>query len=266
MNIQNFVKKENIDTLWEVISDEQIFTFLSKENQQNVFNLFVSNIKGFFETEQKNVKNNLIIMNKKYIILILNYIKTNYPSPNKIKIAPIVQNDNNNNNNIAITYEEIQQDKQKQFDIQMIKHQEDFKSFNNIKIPPVPDFSDKLVESEKPIKEMDKILQDIINKRKYEDSRIMQTLPPQQSQQSKINPESLLQLELKTHIETETATETATESLHKKNVSWGDNKEFIFSNTEERLNRIETKLEILLNLFKELKELKEPMEENKKID
>jgi len=90
MNIQNFVKKENIDTLWEVISDEQIFTFLSKENQQNVFNLFVSNIKGFFETEQKNVKNNLIIMNKKYIILILNYIKTNYPSPNKIKLYKMI--------------------------------------------------------------------------------------------------------------------------------------------------------------------------------
>lgn len=52
MNIINFSNKENINTLWDVISDEEIFKFLSRDIQTTILSLFSNNIKGFFETER----------------------------------------------------------------------------------------------------------------------------------------------------------------------------------------------------------------------
>jgi hypothetical protein len=87
MSIQKFLNKENIDTIWEVITDEDIFKFLSRDIQEKVFKVFLNNIKDFFSTEKINTTN-LIDMNKKYILLVLTYIKNNYPNQihNKIKI------------------------------------------------------------------------------------------------------------------------------------------------------------------------------------
>ena len=77
MNIGNFLQKDNISMLWDVISDEDIFKFLTKDIQSKISNVFLNNINGFFETERTKT-NNLIEMNKKYILLILNYIKSNF--------------------------------------------------------------------------------------------------------------------------------------------------------------------------------------------
>ena len=66
MDINNFLRKENVNTLWDVISDEEIFKFLPRDIQANIGNLFSTNIKGFFETERVKT-NNLIELNKKYI-------------------------------------------------------------------------------------------------------------------------------------------------------------------------------------------------------
>ena len=117
MNIQGFLKKENVDTIWDVIIDEDIYKFLSRDNQGKIFQVFVDNIKGFFETERTKPCT-LIDMNKKYILLILNFIKTNYPHqlPNKIKIyqeSPAKE---------LITYEEIQNDKKSQFEKDFINY------------------------------------------------------------------------------------------------------------------------------------------------
>ena len=83
MSIQTFLKKENVDTLWDVIVDEDIFKFLSRDVQGKVFQIFVENIKGFYEIERKT-STNLIDVNKKYILLILNYIiRSKFPTKSK---------------------------------------------------------------------------------------------------------------------------------------------------------------------------------------
>ena len=149
MNINNFLTKDNVNTLWDVISDEEIFKFLSRDIQANVGNLFSTNIKGFFETERTKT-NNLIELNKKYILLILNYIKKNHPhQPSKIKILeePPVKE--------LITYEELQNERKSNFEDTM-----------TIKAPPVPEFADKFTD--KPIGEMDKIIKEMTSKRNYE--------------------------------------------------------------------------------------------------
>lgn len=160
MNINNFLTKDNVNTLWDVISDEEIFKFLSRDIQANVGNLFSTNIKGFFETEKVKT-NNLVELNKKYILLILNYIKKNHPrQPSKIKILeePAVKE--------LITYEELHNERKTHFDKDLQQRQQEFEDTMSIKAPPVPEFADKFTD--KPIGEMDKIIKEMTSKRNYE--------------------------------------------------------------------------------------------------
>ena len=153
--------------LWEVISDEDIFKFLSRDLQVKIYQLFSNNIQGFFESELLKTTS-LVDMNKKYILLILNHIKKTYPNqPSKIKIysEPVKE---------SITYEEIHNERKSQFEKDLNKRQEEFQDFMTVKAPPVPEFSDK--DRDKPIKEMDKILKEMQAQRNYEIDQINRNL------------------------------------------------------------------------------------------
>jgi hypothetical protein len=162
-----FNKKNNIQMLWDVVSDEDIFKFLSPDIQSKIYNVFINNIQGFFQIERTKTNASLVEMNKKYILLILNHIKQTYSyQPSKIKIhndPPVKE---------LITYEEIQNDRKSQFDKDLSKRQEEFEDFMSIKSPPVPEFADPVGKTDKPIKEMDKILKDILAQRNYEVEQI----------------------------------------------------------------------------------------------
>lgn len=164
MSIRQFVKQENINMIWEVISDEEIFQFLTRDIQGSIYNLFINNIQGFFDTE-KTKTTSLVEINKKYILLILNHIKKTYPiQPNKIKIY------NENHVKELITYEEISDNKKTQFESDYNRRQEEFEDAMTLKVPQVPEFADK--KTDKPIKEMDKILKEMLTQRNYEVDQI----------------------------------------------------------------------------------------------
>jgi len=168
MSVNVFNREDNIKMLWDVISDEDIFTFLTPDIQSKIYDLFLNNIHGFFEVERK--KTNLLVdLNKKYILLILNHIKKTYPhQPSKIKIyneQPQLKE--------LITFEEIQNDRKSQFEKDFNRRQEEFEDSMTLKAPPVPEFADK--ESDKPIKEMDKILKEMQAQRNYEVNQINRT-------------------------------------------------------------------------------------------
>ena len=161
-NINPFLKKQNIETLWDVISEEEIFKFLSRDIQAKISDIFISNIKGFFEVE-RNKTNNLVDINKKYILLILNYIKNTFPQnlPNKIKIfneEPVSKE--------LITYEEIQNEKKSQFEKELSKVQKEFNNSMSLPVPEKPDFTDKYNDS--PISELDNMLKEMTAKRNYD--------------------------------------------------------------------------------------------------
>lgn len=170
MSVSLFNKKDNIKMLWDVVSDEDIFRFLSHDIQSKIYNLFLSNIQGFFEVERTK-NNSLVDLNKKYILLILNHIKKTYPyQPSKIKIHnehPVKE---------LITYEEIQNDRKSQFEKDFSRRQEEFEDSMTIKPPPVPEFGDK--ETDRPIKEMDKILKEMQAQRNYEVEQINRSYIP----------------------------------------------------------------------------------------
>jgi hypothetical protein len=163
MSIRQFMQKDNVTMLWEVISDEEMFKFLPRDSQGKIYQLFLNNVQGFFDSE-KIKTNSLVDMNKKYILLILNHIKKNYLNqPSKITIHndPVKE---------LITYEEIQNERKTKFERDFNKRQEEFEDFMTVKAPPVPEFADK--DKDRPIKEMDKILKEMQAQRNYEIEQI----------------------------------------------------------------------------------------------
>jgi hypothetical protein len=256
MSNNMFIKKENIQMLWDVISDEDIFKFISPDIQSKVYNLFLNNIHGFFENEKTKI-NTLVDLNKKYILLILNHIKKTYPyQPSKIKIhneQPIKE---------LITFEEIQNDRKSQFDRDFSRRQEEFEVSMSIKAPPVPDFNDK--NTDKPIKEMDKILKEMQAHRNYEVEQINHSyntsnyvdnwLKPQEtslkSEKSQNNVDKL-----EKHEETyqgnrfKYLNELDENKITKKNVSFNNNDEVKTFISEQEQQEYEEDL----NIFKKLK-------------
>lgn len=172
MSVRQFIQKDNVNMLWEVISDEEMFKLLSRDVQSKIYQLFLTNIQGFFDSERVKT-NSLVDMNKKYILLILNHIKKNYSNQSnqsnqssKIKIYndPVKE---------LITYEDIQNERKSNFERDFNKRQEEFEDFMTVKAPPVPEFADK--DRDIPIKEMDKILKEMQAQRNYEVEQINRT-------------------------------------------------------------------------------------------
>ena len=251
MNINNFLHKENLNTLWDVISDEDIFKFLSRDIQSKVAELFTNNFKGFFEIE-KTKTSSLVDINKKYIMLILNHIKKTYTQqmPNKIKILDETPEKE------IITAEELHNERKSKFDKDLFKRQEEFENIMVVKSPPVPNFLDKY--EDKPIGEMDKIIKEMTSKRNYDVEQITKnsvvddnwlkpqetsiksekmTKEPQQIKESQqINESRFKYLNMDNQQQ---------QSPTKKNVTWGNNTDTSDSEIEE-------------NLFKKLKKIKQP--------
>jgi len=244
MNINNFLHKENLNTLWDVISDEDIFKFLSRDIQSKVAQLFTNNVTGFFEIE-KIKTNNLVDINKKYIMLILNHIKKTYTQqmPNKIKIleeTPVKE---------FITAEELYNERKSQFDKDLSKRQEEFENIMSVKAPPVPNFLDKY--EDKPIGGMDKIIKEMTAKRNYDVEQITKNTIVDdswlKSQETSVKSEKMSK-------ESQPINESRFKYLNmdnqessptKKSVTWGNNTETSDSEFEE-------------NIFKKLKKVQKP--------
>ena len=171
MNTNNFLNNENIKVLWDVVIDEDIVKRQSREFQENILNLFRSNLKGFYDVESQKTTN-LVDMNKKYILLILNYankqIKQNVkPEYRKIKILDELPQKKVNE---LITYEEIHNDRRSQFDKDLNRRQEEFTNAMSLQVPPVPKFTDNLDDG--PITEIEKAIKELTSQRNYDVEQI----------------------------------------------------------------------------------------------
>jgi hypothetical protein len=179
MSINKFLTKENVELLWDVLIDEPIIKKMcnSPEKNNELINIFESNLKGFFLSEKNNY-NSLIELNKKYILLIINYLTnlqkntstTSMPKMTretlardtqqfkKIKIhEDIIQQ--------PITYEDIHNERITQFEKNLNKKQEEFSNAMKIPLPPLPDFSDKVDE---PLNEIELEIKKIQEQRNYD--------------------------------------------------------------------------------------------------
>jgi len=276
MSIDNFLTKKNMATIWDVISDEEVFKFLSRDKQTKVAQIFEINLNTFFNTE-KNKSANLMDINKKYILLILKYIRDTFPrEPVKIKI----HNDNPGQEQRMplITHQDIQNERVSTFDRDLNTRQREFDNAIKVKPPPVPEFGDKF--EDKPITDMERILKEMTEKRNYEVANITKSqnndstwLKPQETsiQNEKLNRTILNNgnnnnnntsitsnnngNKLK-YIKIDNNEVSLTPSTNKKSVSWDQN---LTNETNTNENILEE-----ITIFNKLKKL-EPNKNNNSI-
>jgi hypothetical protein len=235
--MNQFLDKENIELLWEVLTDEPLIKQLcdTEIKIKTILHIFQTNLHEFFDREKNNCTS-LIELNKKYIVLIINYVmkinnNSNFqeiPTNNqyrKIKIhqeEPVKQ---------AITFEEIQNDRKTLFEKEYNKKQEEFTNAMSLPVPPVPNFSDTL---DQPLSEIELEIKRIQEQRNYDIEIINNTnknssysvdenwLKPQETS---IKNEKLLKLGNMTGLNT-----------NNKHITWEDEKIQVYTQDQEEIN------------------------------
>lgn len=154
MNKHDFLALSNVEILWEVIGEQDIF-----QNR----NVFKNALTEFYESE--NMKHrDLVMLNKAFISSIL------FASQNQHQTQPQHQIQQK----IPITFEELQTEKLSQFEIKLTEKEEDFKQSMSRPLPQqIPNFRDKMDE---PLTEIESIIKRTIAERNYDISQIANTI------------------------------------------------------------------------------------------
>lgn len=131
----DFLNKENVDLIWEVILDAQVFDINGhKQNIQDTHDLFIEQIRLFNQREKKNTSSQtqtLIDMNKKFITGFLE--KINYPT-------------NDSNSGLVVTSQDIQNERKTAFEKELSKKRTEFDHAMNVTVPEPPNFKDNLTD------------------------------------------------------------------------------------------------------------------------
>jgi len=188
-----FLSNENVEMLWELILDEDIFKTKSKQQMKHFQTFFILNIQDFFK-KMGHIKTNLMELNKTFIEHIFNQISTN-SNAFKIEIMesnvresnvresnvresnvresnvrePIAQNITAQN----ITAEDIQNARMSDFEKEFKKKQNDFSNAMTLKAPEKPNFND---EMDKPIGEMEDLIARTLAQRNFDIEQINQNI------------------------------------------------------------------------------------------
>ena len=229
--IHQFLSKENIQVLWDVlIEDQAIKTFCSSHDKIiELTKLFESNLKGFYDVERKNC-NNLIELNKKYMVLIITYLGSQLLTPTTKPLSNTEQQQLSQFKKItihdeqikqAITYEEIQNERKSQFEKDLYNRQQEFTNAMSNPVPPVPKFNDKLDE---PINEIELEIKRIQEQRNYDMEIINKTYQQNITNQNGINGIN----DTKNWLQGEN-----TNIKNEKHISWADNHKESISTLED---------------------------------
>lgn len=163
MSTNDFLKKQNIDLLWEVIIDDDLFKNKPKELINKISNIFSQNLRGFNEAE-KNNSTNLTNMNKKFIRLIMDYT-------NNIIYETLQKKQNQKE---VITSSDLQLERITQFEKDLSQKQTEFTNAMSLPVPPVPKFSDNNIDE--PIGEMELAIKKVLEQRNYDIEQVSKNL------------------------------------------------------------------------------------------
>ena len=176
MSTNDFLNKQNIGLLWEVLIDDDLFKNKPKELINQIANTFNQNLRGFYETE-KNNSNNLMSMNKKFIASMLSYSYGIITNLNKIQNQNQGQQQLQNKNKVSrdlITSSELQTERISQFEKELSQKQNEFTNAMTLPVPPTPKFSDNNLDV--PISEMELEIKKVLDQRNYDIEQVSKNL------------------------------------------------------------------------------------------
>jgi hypothetical protein len=157
MSVNNFLKKDNVSLLWDVLIDDDIMKNKQPNEISHINDVFNTNLKKFYDAS--NSKKNLTELNKNYITVMMKFIINNFQQQS----APILKKKG------LVTYEEIQNDRLSQFEKDYTSRQQEFTSAMSLPVPKTPDFSDKI---DGPLGEMDDEVKKYLAQRNYDVEQI----------------------------------------------------------------------------------------------
>jgi hypothetical protein len=153
----SFMQQDNVEMLWDVLKDSVIYEFMPKDERVLFRQHVVENVRGFYNKERHETQS-LMEMNKKFIEVMLNSLKTPASTPKQVKTPSDLH-----------TAKHIQDDRQKQFERQLTQKKEEFDNAINVKVPPAPNFTDQV---DTPISEMESLIAKAVAQRNYEMEQI----------------------------------------------------------------------------------------------
>ena len=274
MSTNDFLTKQNVDLLWEVIIDDDLFKNKPKELINQIGSIFTQNLRGFNETE-KNNSSNLMSMNKRFIGIILNHSR-----------SIIVSNKNPVKTKDLITSSDLQTERISQFEKDLSQRQNEFTNAMSLPVPPVPKFSDNNLDE--PISEMELAIKKAVEQRNYDIEQVNKTLSksnnadswlkpqetsvkaekiiPLKNQKSDYVQESFVQNYLKTikidneNIENTVIKKDIIDLNKQKHISWEDENISLQINENEEDNIIDD------NIFKKLKKINPEIDDSLSIN
>ena len=165
MSVNDFLTKQNVDLLWEVIIDDDLFKNKPKELINQIGSIFRQNLRGFNEAE-KNNSSNLMSMNKRFIGLMLNHSRSIIIS-NKNPTSVQKQKE-------LITSTDLQTERMTQFEKELSQKQSEFTNAMSLPVPPVPKFSDNNLDE--PMGEMELAIKKAVEQRNYDIEQVSKNL------------------------------------------------------------------------------------------
>lgn len=160
MSHKHFLTNENLKLIWDVLTENEVFTNQSKEFLIKINYLLNQNIQPFYEEELgKNQHISLMELNKKFISLLLNHIQQT-----KITQLHHVNNEQPSKKEL-ITSEDIQSHRQTQFEKDLSQKQKEFTNAMSLPVPPTPVFQDK---KDEPLSELELEIKRTMAQRNYD--------------------------------------------------------------------------------------------------
>lgn len=190
----NFLSNENVTILWEIVKE---YIGDNSNDYDHTLNIFKENLSPFYENERNRMT--LIDMNKKYILMIIQYIKNSRIPETK---STLIKKESSGSVK-PVTVEEIQNSRLHTFERDLNYRQEEFTNSMSIQKPPVPIFSIKI--EDEPIIEMEETIKKMIVQRNYDIDIINKNIESQNiSPETWLKPSetSIKNKENKEHMET----------------------------------------------------------------
>ena len=159
---KQFLQLENVYLIWELLSEQDIIKNQNSTTKEEISNYVVNEIHKFYNIIVKNNNNiSLINLNKEYIKYIILHVKSVYPvEMQKITI--------HNEESVPITYKEIQEQRELEFNTRFNELQKDFVNMTSITKPETPQFEDKMNDTPISITNMEEQIKEITKKRNYD--------------------------------------------------------------------------------------------------
>ena len=234
------MSNKNIHLLLEVMLDNDQLK-KSKIPKEEVQKIFYSKLKEFIQDENSTKFDNLFELNKHFLKEVTNFIgnkKSQKQTPsNKILSKKISSKE-------PYTAEDIQTQRQTQFEVELEKRKKEFTTSITVKKPEVPVFAENIQEEK--MKEIDTLIAETVAQRNYEIQEIheknnkkemseewlkSQDTSLKVEKQKLYDKEDRTQLTNKVHKGKQSKTETHSEPVDttlSKKISWNENKNEVY--------------------------------------